>query len=127
MCMKCLNCGGTVFEEMPLYECRILCTSGDILQIVESYVCMNCGRVELRMPQALIDRKKEGMRAEAEHLRAEEARKQEEMRLRARVEELEGILQDDGRTLKELREVQAELTALQDRLGIRDRRICLKL
>lgn len=57
----------------------------------------------------------------------EEARKQEEMRLRARVEELEGILQDDGRTLKELREVQAELTALQDRLGIRDRRICLKL
>ena len=53
--MKCLNCGKTEFEEMPLYD--IYCTEGGAVQLVDAYVCLNCGRVELYMPKELIEKK----------------------------------------------------------------------
>ena len=119
--MKCPNCGKTVFEQMPLY--RIYCTEGGAQQLVDAYVCMNCGRVELFMPQELINKKIEQKRVAEERRQAEEKRKREEERLRNRMQELEQCLQDDNRTLKELREAQRELTAIQDKLNIHIRHI----
>lgn len=124
--MKCLNCGGMVFEQMPLYDILILATEGSARQLVESHVCMNCGKVELRMPQALIDQRKKEMHKEAERRQAEEMRRQEDSRLLARAEELEKILQDENHTMKEWKEAQRELTEIQDRLHIRSRRVYIE-
>ena len=54
--MKCLNCGKTEFEKMPLY--KIHCTEGGATQLVDSYVCMHCGRIELFMPKEIINQRK---------------------------------------------------------------------
>ena len=123
--MKCPNCGKTEFEQMQLYE--IYCTEGGAKQLVESYVCMNCGRVELFMPQELINEKIKQKRIAEERRQAEENRKREEERLRNRMQELEQFLQDENHTLKELKEVQRELTEIQDKLNIQIRHTYFKL
>ena len=123
--MKCPNCGKTEFEQMQLYQ--IHCTEGGATQLVESYVCMNCGRVELFMPQELINKKIEQKRIAEERKQAEENRKREEERLRNRMQELEQFLQDENHTLKELKEAQRELTEIQDKLNIRIRHTYFKL
>lgn len=117
--MKCTNCGKTQFEQMQLYE--IYCTEGGAKQLVESYICVNCGRVELYMPQELINKKIEQKRVAEERRQAEENRKREEERLRNRMQELEIFLQDENHTLKELKEAQKELTKIQDKLNIKFR------
>lgn len=123
--MKCPNCGKTEFEQMQLYE--IYCTEGGAKQLVESYVCMNCGRVELFMPQELINEKIKQKRIAEERRQAEENRKREEERLRNRMQELEQFLQDENHTLKELKEAQRELTEIQDKLNIQIRHTYFKL
>lgn len=123
--MKCPNCGKTEFEQMQLYE--IYCTEGGAKQIVQSYVCMNCGRVELFMPQESINKRIEQKRVAEERRQAEENRKREEERLRNRMQELEAFLQDENRTLKELKEAQRELIDIQDKLHIDLRRTYFKL
>lgn len=123
--MKCLNCGKTKFESMPLYE--IYCTEGGAKQLVESYVCTNCGRIELYMPKNLVDKRLEQKRIAAEKKQAEEARKKEEERLRTRMQELELFLQDENRTLKELKEAQKELTEIQNKLNIQIRTVYFKI
>lgn len=117
--MKCPNCGKTDFEQMKLYE--IYCTEGGAQQLVQSYVCMNCGRVELFMPQELINKRIEQKRIAEEQRQAAENRKREEERLRNRMQILEEFLQDENHTLKELKEAQRELTEIQDRLNLRIR------
>lgn len=114
--MKCPNCGKTEFEHMKLYE--IYCTEGGARQLVNSYVCMNCGRVELFMPQELINKRIEQKRIEEERRQAEENRKREEERLRFRMQELELFLKDDNHSLKELKEAQKELIEIQNKLHI---------
>lgn len=123
--MKCPNCGKTDFEQMQLYE--IYCTEGSAQQLVQSYVCMNCGRVELFMPQELINKRIEQKRIAEEQRQATENRKREEERLRNRMQILEEFLQDENHTLKELKEAQRELTEIQDRLNIRIRHTYFKL
>lgn len=123
--MKCPNCGKTEFEQMQLYE--NYCTEGGVKQLVQSYVCMNCGRVELYMPQELINKKIEENRIAEERRQTEENRKREEERLRKRMKELEAFLQDENHTLKELKEAQRELTDIQDKLHIQIRHTYFKL
>ena len=60
---------------------------------------MNCGRVELFMPQELINKKIEQKRIAEERRQAEEKRKREEERLRNRMQELEQFLQDENHGL----------------------------
>ena len=110
---------------MPLYQ--IHCTEGGATQLVESYVCTNCGRIELYMPQELIDKRLAQKRIAAEKRQAEENRKKEEERLRVRMQELELFLQDENHTLKELKEAQRELTEIQDKLNIRIRHTYFRL
>ena len=123
--MKCPNCGKTEFEQMQLYE--IYCTEGGAKQLVQSYVCMNCGRVELYMPQELINKRIEQKQIAEEKRRAEENRKHEEERLQKRMCELEKFLQDENHTLKELKQAQRELTDIQNKLNIRIRRTYINL
>lgn len=123
--MKCPNCGKTEFEQMQLYE--IYCTEGGAKQLVQSYVCTNCGRVELYMPQELIKKRIEQKRVAEEKKQAEENRRHEEERLQKRMCELEKFLQDENHTLKELKEAQRELTAIQNKLNIRIRRTYIEL
>lgn len=123
--MKCPNCGKTEFEQMQLYE--IYCTEGGAKQLVQSYVCMSCGRVELFMPKELINKRIEQKRIAEERKQSEENRKREEERLRNRMQELEEFLQDENHTLKELKESQRELTEIQDKLNIRIRHTYFKL
>lgn len=123
--MKCPNCGRSEFEQMPLYE--IYCTEGGAQQLVQSYICLHCGRVELFMPQDLIKKRLEKKRLAEEQRQAAENRKREEERLRNRMQELETFLQDENHTLKELKEAQRELTEIQDKLHIRIRQVYFKL
>lgn len=123
--MKCPNCGKTEFEQMQLYQ--IHCTEGGATQLVKSYVCMNCGRVELVMPQELINKKIKQKRIAEERRQAEENRKREEERLQKRMQELEKFLQDENHTLKELKEAQKELTEIQDKLNLHIRYTYLNL
>lgn len=123
--MKCSNCGKTEFENMQLYQ--IDCTEGAAKQLVKAYVCVNCGKVELFMPQEFIDKKIEQNRIINERIQAEENRKHEEERLRQRMQELEQFLQDENHTLKELREAQRELTEIQNKLNIRIQHTYFKL
>lgn len=117
--MKCPNCGQSEFENMSLYE--IYCTEGGAQQLVDAYVCTNCGRVELYMPQKLIKERLEQNRIQAERQQNEENRKEYEKQLRIRMQELEAFLQDENHTLKELKEAQKELTEIQDKLHIQIR------
>lgn len=117
--MKCPNCEKTEFEQMDLYG--ICYCDGYSKQLVESYVCMNCGRVELFMPQELINQRIEQKRVAEERRQSEENRKREEERLRNRMKELEIFFQDENHTLKELKEAQKELTEIQDKLNIQVR------
>ena len=123
--MKCPNCGKTEFENMPLYKMHCVESWPD--QLVHSYVCINCGRVELYMPQELIDERMEQKRIEAERKQAEENRRREEEKLKIRMQELETIIKDENRTLKELKEAQKELTEIQDKLHIRIRTTYFKV
>ena len=123
--MKCQNCGKTDFEQMALYE--IYCTEGGARQLVNAFVCMNCGKVELFMPQDLINKRIEQKRIAEERQQAEENRKREDERLRHRMQELEKFLQDENHTLKELKEAQRELNEIQDKLHVQFRRTYIKL
>lgn len=123
--MKCPNCGKTDFEQMPLYDISFA-TRGQAEQLVDSYVCMNCGRVELFMPQELIDRRIQQKRQEAERQKAEAERKREGKRLRDRMQELEKFLQDENNTLKQLKEAKKELDEIKTKLGIPLGNICYR-
>lgn len=116
--MKCPNCGKTEFENMPLFDCDICASEGFVWQLVDAWVCVNCGRVELYMPKKLIDERLEKNRIERERQKVEETRKQQEACLRARMQELTEILKDENRTLKELKEAQSELKEIQNKLHI---------
>lgn len=117
--MKCPNCGNTEFEKMSIIDSDICATEGRVWQIVDAWVCVNCGRVELYMPKKNIDERLEENRIEAEHQKAVEIRKQAENRLRIRMQELTEILKDENRTIKELKEVQQELNEIQNKLHIK--------
>lgn len=123
--MRCPNCGKTEFELMGIIDDQ--CTEGYVRQLVEAYTCLNCGRIELYMPQELINKRIEQKRKQAEQKQAEENRKREEVRLRTRMQELELFLQDENHTLKELKEAQKELTEIQNKLHIQFRRTYIKL
>ena len=125
--MKCPNCGKKEFIEMPLFESNVLATSGRITQLVNSFVCLHCGRVELYMSAELINKKIEQEQMRLERLQKEEIRKQEEQRLRDRMHELETILKDENRTLKELKEAQKELSEIQEKLQIKFRTVYFKV
>lgn len=125
--MKCPNCGKKEFIEMPLFESSVLATSGRITQLVDSFVCLHCGRVELYMPAESINKKIEQEQMRLERLQKEENRKQEEQQLRNRMNELETILKDENRTLKELKEAQKELTQIQDKLHVQIRHTYFKV
>lgn len=125
--MKCPNCGKKEFIEMPLFESSVLATSGRITQLVDSFVCLHCGRVELYMPEELINEKLERDQKEWERLQAAENRKKEEQQLRHRMNELETILKDENRTLKELKNAQKELSEIQEKLNIKFRTVYFKV
>ena len=118
--MKCLNCGKTEFEKMPLYQ--IHCTEGGATQLVDSYVCMHCGRIELFMPQDIINQRIAYNNKRAQQLQAENDRKKETEKIQARMAELERFLQDENNSLKELKEAQKELDEIQDKLHIKFRK-----
>lgn len=123
--MKCPNCGKTNFESMKIIDDQ--CTEGHVYQLVEAYTCINCGRIELYMPQEYIAKLLMRKQEEIERQKIEESRKQERTKLENRMRELEIILQDENRTMKELKEAQKELTEIQDKLNIRVRKVYFKI
>ncbi len=116
--MKCPNCGKEEFEEMSLIYSDVLATHGSVKQLVESYACMNCGRVELYVPKKWIDNRLEEQRVAAEKRQAEAKAQEERALLLARLDTLEVILKDETRTLKELKEAYGEFCEIQRKLGI---------
>lgn len=123
--MKCPNCGKSEFRKAKLFDTCIL--EGYQTELYQAYACINCGRIEMYMPEdwgtKILAAERE---AEEKRKRAEE-QKREEQRLRDRMAELEAILQNENYTLKELKEAQRELTAIQDKLHIHIRRTYFKI
>lgn len=123
--MKCPNCGKTEFRKARLFDTCIL--EGYQKELFQAFACINCGRVEIYMPTDW-GTKTLAAEKEAEEKRiCEEKRKNEEKCLRERMMELEAYLQDENHTLKELKEAQKELTAIQNKLHIRIRHIYFKV
>lgn len=116
--MKCPNCGKTEFVPMDIVS--ILATEGR--QIVDSFVCLNCGRVELFMPKELVDKRIEQIRVAEERKQAEEKRKIEREKLTKRMNNLLSFLDDENHTLKELKEAQLKLNEIQRELGLSETR-----
>lgn len=116
--MKCPNCGKTDFEKMDLYDIIIL--DGSAKQLVDSYVCMNCGRVELFMPKELIEKKNNERnnerRYQEELKQAQENLNRQEARLQSHIRELEDFIKDENNTLKAIKSAQEELSETQKQL-----------
>ena len=123
--MKCPNCGKTEFRPVKLFETCIL--EGYQRELYQAYGCINCGRVEIYMPNGWGATVLAAEDAEVLKKKKEEERKIEEKRLHDRMAELEAFLQDENHTLKELKTAQKELTEIQDKLNIRIRRIYFRV
>ena len=115
--MKCPNCGGTEFRKIDkLFElhCWDCCVSME--NHVEAYGCINCGRVELYMPDnwakdiLLAEKKKE------EEKKAVEEKQALIDNLNEKISELEFIAFDDNSTLKQAREAKSEIEKVADEL-----------
>ena len=108
--MKCPNCGGTEFRKIDkLFElhCWDCCVS--VENHIEAYGCINCGRVEIYMPNSwakdilLAEKKKE------EEKKAVEEKQAIIDSLNKKISELEFIAFDDNSTLKQAREAKSEI------------------
>lgn len=106
---KCSNCNKTDFEKTQL-GC-IVRTEGEFS--VNAYACTNCGHIEVFEPK--YDRFAEFLRQQAEierNAKIERARKEEEKR-QQEMQKLQGIIDNENSTIKQVREAQEKLNELR--------------
>ncbi len=123
--MRCPNCGKTNFRRAKLFDTCIL--EGYQKELFQAYACINCGRVEIYMPEDWGAKILAIEKATEDKRKQEEDRQKEEKQLRERMVELEMFLQDENHTLKELKDAQRELTEIQDKLNIQIRTTYFKV
>ena len=106
---KCSNCGNTDFEPTEIGSINAM----EGCFYVNSYVCTNCGHIELFDPE--YDRFAEFLSTQEQIRKEEEREKKAKLELEKKQEilKLEEITQNENSTIKQVREAQEKLNELR--------------
>ena len=114
--MKCPSCGGTDFVPYQFAEYVI----SEFKPHVDSFVCVNCGRVEFYARESDLKATVVNFKAKQEReakLAEEKARAEEKIRgYKKELEGLKAIVNDENQTVKTVKEAQARIIEIEKEL-----------
>ena len=106
---RCSNCGGIDFEKTEIGCINVM----EGYFCVNSYVCTNCGHIELFNPE--YDSFAKYLHKKAQERKKEEQERKAKLMLERKQEinRLEEIIQNENSTIKQVKEAQKKLNELR--------------
>jgi len=109
--MKCTQCGDSKFSEV-----RLPVSEGGWVEDVEAYACLNCGHIELFLSEEKIQRIKNDIKEKIEVEKYNKKLEIKKQKLQKNKVELLRIVEDENRTVKEVKEAKQRLKKVEKEL-----------